>query len=204
MQAQLLLRRARRGDFAPASKVSDPAEQILQTLRRLELLVREFMEFAREQRLSVRPLAVAAFLQSCADIWRPLAHERGIVMRVDDNGVLPPLRADEIMLRRVLDNLIKNAIEAIDRGPGEVIMRAELPSAGKICLVVEDDGPGVRDDLDVFRLFETTKSEGTGIGLAVAKQLVSAHGGTLAHTPRPPRGTAFRIELPVSGPAGYD
>ena len=201
MQAQLLLRRARRGDFSPVSKVSDPAEQILQTLRRLESLVREFMEFAREQRPSIRPIAVDWFLHSCVDMWRPLAHERGIAIHLGTADALPEVRADEIMLRRVLDNLVKNAIEAIEGGPGSIVIRAELPRPGKICLVVEDDGPGVQEGVDVFRLFETTKAEGTGIGLAVARQIIGAHGGSIDHLPRNPRGTVFRIELPVSGPA---
>ncbi|MFN8642735.1 MAG: PAS domain S-box protein [Candidatus Binatia bacterium] len=201
MQAQLLLRRARRGDFSPVTKVQDPAEQILQTLRRLESLVREFMEFAREQRPSVRPIQLELFLQSCVDMWRPLAHERGISIRLEEADPLPELRADEVMLRRVLDNLVKNAIEAIESGPGEVAIGTAVPTTGKIRISVSDSGPGVREGLDVFRLFETTKSEGTGIGLAVAKQIVTAHGGTIGHQAREPRGTAFLIELPVGGPA---
>jgi two-component system sensor kinase FixL len=204
MQAQLLLRRAKRGDFTPVSKVKDPAEQILQTLRRLETLVREFMEFAREQRPSLRPIRVDDLLRSCADMWQPLAHERGIRIRVESGEALPDLRGDEIMLRRVLDNLVKNAIEAIERGPGTIVVRAELPTSAKIVLVVEDDGPGVREGLDVFRLFETTKVEGTGIGLAVARQIIGAHGGTITHQPRNPRGTVFRIELPLAGPTSRE
>ena len=204
MQAQLLLRRARRGDFSPVSKVQDPAEQILQTLRRLESLVREFMEFAREQRPTVRPIHLDGFLQSCVDMWRPLAHERGIAIQLDDHRELPDLRADEVMLRRVLDNLVKNAIEAIEHGPGEVLISVHIPTTGKICLAVADTGPGVQEGIDVFRLFETTKTEGTGIGLAVARQIVTAHGGTIGHAPRQPHGTAFQIELPLSGPALRD
>jgi CheY-like chemotaxis protein len=54
--------------------------------------------------------------------------------------------------------------------------------------------------MDVFKLFETTKPEGTGIGLAVAKQMIEAHGGIIEHFPRSPRGTIFRIELPSMVP----
>jgi two-component system sensor kinase FixL len=204
MQAQLLLRRARRGDFTPVSKVQDPAEQILQTLRRLESLVREFMEFARDQRLDLRAVELPAFLRSCVDMWRPLAVAHGIDIALRCDEALPAVRADEIMLRRVLDNLVKNAIEAIGGGRGEVVLCAMLRTAGKIHLTVEDDGPGVREGIDAFKLFETTKSEGTGIGLAVARQIVAAHGGTIGHAPRQHGGTVFCIELPVSGPAFRD
>ncbi len=201
MQAQLILRRARRGDFQPVAPVREPAEQILRTLRRLESLVHEFTDFARDQRLDVRTIHVGSFLASCVELWQPLAAERGIALALADPGGTLALHADEVMLRRVIENLIKNAIEAVDRGPGEVVISATVPSTGKICITVADNGPGVPEGIDVFRLFETTKPEGTGIGLAVAKQLIVAHGGIIEHIPRFPRGTAFRIELPLEGPA---
>jgi signal transduction histidine kinase len=100
----------------------------------------------------------------------------------------------------VLDNLIKNAIEAIGQGPGEVVISASLPSRGKICITVDDNGPGIAAGIDVFKLFETTKPDGTGIGLAVARQLIAAHGGMIDHAARSPHGTTFRIELPLEGP----
>jgi hypothetical protein len=96
----------------------------------------------------------------------------------------------------VLDNLIKNAIDAIGR-TGEVILSALLLASGKIQILVEDTGSGIPEGLEVFRLFETTKPQGTGIGLAIAKQLVQAHGGTISHSARTPRGTTFAIELPT-------
>ena len=112
---------------------------------------------------------------------------------------MPPRYADEVMLRRVLDNLIKNAIEAVDRKPGAVTVCATIPSPGKICITVDDDGPGIPESIDVFNLFETTKPDGTGIGLAVADQLIAGHGGTIGHAPRSPRGTTFKIELSLAG-----
>lgn len=200
MQAQLILRRARRGDFQPVAPVQQPAEHILNTIRRLESLVHEFTDFARDQRLEVRPISVVPFLGSCVELWQALAAEQGVDIRLATTEALPPLRADEVMLRRVLDNLLKNAMEALDRQPGEVVVTAMIPSPGRIRIVVEDSGPGVPEGIDVFRLFETTKPEGTGIGLAVARQIVAAHGGIIEHVPRTPRGTVFRIELPVAGP----
>lgn len=200
MQAQLLLRRARRGDFQPVAPVQQPAEQIVNTLKRLEGLIHEFTDFAREQNLALRDIEVAAFLASCVELWQALGIERGIALRLDRCAGLPHVHADEVVLRRVLDNLIKNAIEAIADPPGEVVVSAQLASPGRIAISVADSGSGVPEGLDVFRLFETTKADGTGIGLAVARQLVAAHGGLIDHAPRTPRGTVFRVELPLAGP----
>jgi signal transduction histidine kinase len=107
------------------------------------------------------------------------------------------------MLRRVLDNLIKNAIEAVQRGPGEVLLSTSQPSPQRIRIAVQDNGQGVPAEIDVFKLFETTKRDGTGIGLAVAKQLITAHGGSIEHAPRPGGGTCFSIELPLRGPTPW-
>ncbi|MDX2169156.1 MAG: PAS domain-containing sensor histidine kinase [Deltaproteobacteria bacterium] len=200
MQAQLILRRARRGDFQPTAPVEAPATQILATLRRLEALIREFNDFTRDQRLDLRAIALAPFLGSCVDLWQPLASEHGIRLVLVEGCPLPTLRADEVMLRRVLDNLIKNAIEAMRDGPGDVVLSTALPAAGRIRITVTDSGQGIPSDFDVFKLFETTKPEGTGLGLAVAKELVHAHGGTIEHAPRPGGGTCFWIELPLDGP----
>jgi two-component system, LuxR family, sensor kinase FixL len=200
MQTQLILRRIRRGDAAQSIGVREPAEQILRTLRRLEGLVHEFTDFARDQRLDRRWIDVAGFLASCIDLWQPFAAERDIELALLPNaGELPVLHADELMLRRVLDNLIKNAIEAVGHGPGAVRLGAGTTGADRLCITVEDDGPGIADGIDVFELFATTKPEGTGIGLAVAKQIIAAHGGSVAYAPRAPRGTIFRIEMPLDG-----
>jgi len=204
MQAQLILRRARRGDAVPAAKVREPAEQILTTLRRLEGLVHEFTDFAREQRLEIRPIDVERFLQSCVELWRPLAEERGVRLQLGNGSQMPVLHADDVMLRRVLDNLIKNAIEAIDGGSGTVLISAEVLGDDEIRIAVEDSGTGVPEGIDVFKLFETTKPSGTGIGLAVARQIVAAHGGTIGHTRQSTAGARFHVELPVRGPTRVD
>src|SRR5512144_611387 len=99
MQAQLPLRSSRRGDFQPVAPVREPAEQILRTLRRLEGLVHEFTDFARDQRLDIRRIQVRPFLTSCVELWEALAAEREISLTVADVAQMPPLHADEVMLR---------------------------------------------------------------------------------------------------------
>jgi PAS domain S-box-containing protein len=201
MQAQLILRRSRRGDVQPAALIEQPAERVLSTVRRLESLVREFNSFAREQRLALSNVDLKRFLQTIVDLWNPLAAGRSVELRLVDDEAELMLRADEEKLRRVLDNLIANALEAVDHGPGEVVLRVSIPTMEKVRISVEDSGPGIPEGVDVFRLFETTKPEGTGIGLAVARQIVIAHGGAIEHAMRKPHGAAFHVDLPRKGPA---
>lgn len=199
MQAQLLIRRARRGEFSPPEPVIGPAEHCLTTLRRLQGLIAEFNDFARDQRLRRTEVSVPTLLEGLAALWKPLADARRIEIIVRADARVPSLQADEDKLRRVLDNLLKNALDAIDGDSGEIELTAIPAGTERLRIAVSDTGSGVSEGIDVFRLFETTKREGTGIGLAVARQVIQAHGGRIEHRPRNPHGTVFEIELPRSG-----
>jgi two-component system sensor kinase FixL len=200
MQAQRILRRANADENAPLSTVRDSAERIVSSVYRLDALVREFLDFAREQRLDLTTVQLPHLLGEMASHWQPVATERRVTLALDVPALVPPLRADEAKLHRVFDNLIKNALEAIGRGPGHVKIAVLVPIPEKIVVSVEDTGPGIPSTLKVFKLFETTKPNGTGLGLAIAKQIVDAHGGGIEFASRQPNGTIFRIELPCRGP----
>lgn len=201
MLAQLILRRARRNESDPLSSVLKPVEQLEFEVRRLESLIRELMTFSREQRLDLTAIRPRSFLQRIIDLWQPLAAEGGVAMTLEVCDDVGSLRVDEDKLRRVLDNLIKNALEAIDEVPGQVRVLLTTPSPDRVRISVEDSGPGVPKTVQVFRLFETTKANGSGLGLAVAKQIIQAHGGDIYFAPIEPHGTIFHVELPRLGPA---
>jgi two-component system sensor kinase FixL len=199
MQAQLVMRRASRGDTVPSESIRQPIEQILSTVRRLDALVKEFMEFARDQQLNLRAIKLPQLLQDIINLWQPVAAERDISMTLEAVES-EDIRADETHLKRVLDNLIKNAIEAIDRGPGRIDLSVSATHE-TVRISVEDTGPGFPTSIEGFRLFETTKPNGTGLGLAVARQIVTAHGGEIGFASVAPHGTVFHIDLPRHGPA---
>ncbi len=199
MQAQLILRRASRDGSQPLGSVRQPVEHIVSEVRRLDAFISEFMDFAREQRLDMQPIDLPRFLRECLDLWEPVAHARDIALTLDAPTQVPPLRADVEKLHRVFDNLLKNAVEAVDQGPGRIGIRVGLHEPERVRISVEDTGSGIPETLQVFRLFETTKPNGTGLGLAIAKQIVQAHGGTIDFARMRPRGTVFHLEFPLDG-----
>ncbi len=204
MQAQLVLRRAKRGDFKPADVVEKPIAQMIETLKRLEVLVREFTEFSREQRLELCAVPLPNYLNNVLALWDAYAGARGVSLRSQLGADLPELRIDPEMFRRVLDNVIKNAVDASDVGGREIIVSAHRLAANRVRISIADEGVGVKLGIDVFRMFETTKPEGTGLGLAIAKQIVTAHSGEIHYEARSPRGTVFHVDLPIDGSRGQE
>ncbi|MGO9059786.1 MAG: two-component system sensor histidine kinase NtrB [Candidatus Binataceae bacterium] len=200
MQAQLIRKRAREYPDQAVGSVLKSAEQMVAELHRLESLVREFMNFAREQRLDLRPIDLPHFLSEVAGLWHQVAFARGIHLIFAAPDRLK-LNADEEKLHRVFDNLVKNAVEAIGEGPGRITISAKPCPAAKVKISVADSGPGIAKHVEVFRLFESTKVDGSGLGLAVARQIVLAHGGSIYFDTVKPHGTVFHVELPLQGPA---
>ncbi len=107
------------------------------------------------------------------------------------------LRADPLVVRRILENLARNAVESLGPAGGQVTLGVEA-AAGGVRLRVTDTGPGMtREQLDrAFEAFYTTKPVGTGLGLAIVRRLVADLGGALKVETAPGRGTTFVIELP--------
>ena len=109
------------------------------------------------------------------------------------------IRTDPLVVRRILENLMRNAVEALGARGGRVRLTVERVAAG-VRLRVSDTGPGMtREQLDrAFEAFYTTKPVGTGLGLAIVRRLVTDLGGTLTVETAPGRGTTFSIDLPAA------
>jgi two-component system sensor kinase FixL len=115
---------------------------------------------------------------------------------------LPLVPADRVQLQQVIMNLIVNAIEAMagigDR-PRELTIASAKGDANTVFVAVQDTGPGI-DPADLDRLFQsfyTTKPDGIGMGLAISRSIVEAHGGTLSATPNQPHGATFQFTVPA-------
>jgi signal transduction histidine kinase len=200
MVSQGIIMRIERSPNEPVDKVRPQAERLVATAKRLDALLGEFKDFVREQRLALQEIDLVSFLGSLEELWRSEAESRSTAIEV----LRPPhpvsIRADPEKLHRVFDNLVKNALEAIDSEAGRVEIEVEPPSGESVRISVRDTGPGIPEDVDIFALFETTKPHGTGLGLPICREIVLAHGGEITHGRNTPRGAVFQVALPVHGP----
>jgi two-component system, NtrC family, nitrogen regulation sensor histidine kinase NtrY len=111
---------------------------------------------------------------------------------------LPLVRLDPEQIRRVIINLVDNAIEAMERR-GQIVVETQLDTSNNLVrVVVADNGPGIpaaeRDKL--FLPYYSTKRRGSGLGLAIVRRIIAEHGGSIDVGDNTPRGTRFTIELP--------
>jgi C4-dicarboxylate-specific signal transduction histidine kinase len=125
-----------------------------------------------------------------------------VLLQADLAGDLPLVLGDRIQLQQVLLNLIINAIEAMSGatdGPNELVVRSARDAANAVLVAVNDSGPGLDlQSLDrLFEAFYTTKTHGLGLGLAISRRIIEAHGGRLWATTNTPRGAVFQFTLPV-------
>jgi signal transduction histidine kinase len=195
MQVDLLRRKAAAEPEQPLGGASRVLEQLAADIGRLSGLVREFLDFSREQRLSRCVLRVDTLLDDVLRAWQPVAAARGIALEREVAPHTPAIAVDVEKMQRVFDNLLKNAVEAIEDGRGAVRVRA----AAEGPIEIEDTGRGIPDGIDPFRLFHTSKPQGTGLGLAIVREIVDAHGGSVTLEARPSGGACARIVLPAAG-----
>ena len=142
------------------------------------------------------------FEQVCAQFRGVPGHEEfAIEVSIADDH--PGLLADRQLLEEVLINLVQNAAEACDRH-GKVRLSCGRSSRNLTFIEVEDNGPGIPSQRrnELFKLFHTTKPEGTGLGLAFCRKVIEAHGGTLALVDGNIDGACFRIELGTDDEGG--
>ena len=169
-------------------------------VQRMARLLDEFRGMSRRQTFLLEPVSPKALLEHLATDHRAEYEARGVRVVLCYEPDLPTIRVDHCKMLQVLLNLGKNAVEAMGRAGGTLTLGAHAEDDG-VLVTVSDTGPGVADGIDVFEPFATTKPDGTGLGLPVARQIVAGHGGRLSYHSEPGRGTTFSVWLPVGSPA---
>ncbi len=166
---------------------------LLEDLRTLALAESGALQLKKE------PIEIVSYLREVTSVFQAQAASAGVTITVTAAGNLPPLEIDPSRMRQVLVNLLANDLRYSPVG-GTIRLTGEIDGS-KFLIAIQDDGPGIpADDLQhVFeRFYKSTDSGGMGLGLAIAKHLVEAHGGSLTAENAPVRGTIFRILLPLT------
>ncbi len=163
----------------------------------------KMLEELRENTRTIKPrVAVVNLRLLVEDTVRELPMPEGVAVDSDFAGSLEAVRVDPAILRRVLENLLGNAAEAMPNG-GRVRVRA-WEAGGEALLSVSDTGVGIPEEATrmIFTPLYTTKAKGVGLGLSFCRRAVEAHGGTIGFTSKPGEGTTFTVRLPQVGAAG--
>lgn len=188
--------------LAPETKKSlKPRLEIIHgELHRLESIVERFLRLAGPSALDLEPVEIPKIVTHVCELLRAEASTRQIEIVTQIEHGLPPVTADPIRLTQALMNLVINAVQAVEKN-GRVQVGATKSTAGDaLVLQVQDNGPGIPANKleEVFDPYFTTKPEGIGLGLWIARQIAVAHGGTLRTENAPVGGAIFTLLLPLS------
>lgn len=177
-----------------AGKIGDQAERAAQIIRRM----RDFVEKRNPHRTVVDLNLIADDAIALALIGSKISN---IDTQVIQAGETTPVLADRVQIQQVLVNLLRNAAEAMaDSERRQLTLSIENDDRRMVAVSVADTGIGLSDEITsrLFSPFVTTKPDGMGIGLAISKQIIEAHGGAMTVRPNPGGGTVFEFTLPAA------
>ncbi|MBU2498624.1 MAG: PAS domain S-box protein, partial [Proteobacteria bacterium] len=172
-------------------------DMIIDQVEGLKQLVNEFSSYARMPASNPRPDNIRQIIEESVSLYKETQKEVEVVFR--DAVMVPEFRVDREQMKRVMINLLDNAIDAID-GKGEISIDLSFQAEEQtVRIEVADNGKGISPEHKA-RLFEpyfSTKKHGTGLGLAIVNTIISEHHGSITVRDNKPQGTVFVIELPV-------
>jgi len=171
---------------------------IIAEIDRLANVVNSILAYARPLQLTTRAVGVDELLDRALLLSRDDLAARAVHVERAETAALPPVHADPDLISQLLLGLLGNAAEAMVAG-GTIRLHASVAN-GVVQLHVSDSGPGVPAEIRerIFEPFFTTRSRGTGLGLAVARQIVEAHGGRIAVGAADSGGARFTLTLPAA------
>ena len=186
-------------DFEPREyqqEYTSLVKMMNEEVNRVSKIIRQFLQFARPPKLNTSLVPIDEFVQDVLFVVRSEAQALGIALKAE-LGYHGEIRIDREQMKQVLLNLIQNAFQAIGKS-GEVRILTRTVE-NHLHLAITDTGGGVPLELlpKIFNLYFTTKPEGTGMGLSMASQIVTEHGGRIDVESELGKGTTFDVVLPL-------
>lgn len=174
-------------------------ELVQRECRNLESILNAFLRFARAGELKLVEADINAEVNSFLKFYEPQASDHGIEITPHLASDLPRVLIDCSLMRQVWMNLVQNAQQAMPDG-GQIVIQTHVHD-GMVQVDIIDNGKGMDDRVreKMFQAFFSTRSNGSGLGLATVKKIIEGHHGTIRCESEPGRGTRFSIALPAAG-----
>lgn len=183
-------------------RIGDAAKKAVAQVERAAEVVRRLRDLIRLGRSELAPTSIPRVVDEAMELMLPDIDRSGVRIERKLPAELPPVMADSLQIEQVLLNLVRNSIEAIhDAGPARGTITIEARQVGKefVEIAVRDDGPGfiAASDPSALSPLASTKPEGLGIGLALSRSIIQAHGGNLVHG-NADKGAWVHFTLPIA------
>lgn len=169
---------------------------IIREVDGLKSMVDEFSRFGKMPEIKPKPTSLASVVGEVVSLYKDYKEIR-VAVEIPES--MPEMDMDGAQMKRVFINLFDNAIEAMQKEGGLNVWVNYDTAANRVEINVADTGPGINEE-DKERLFQpyfSTKKDGTGLGLAIADRIIAEHGGNISVEDAVPRGTRFRIKMPI-------
>lgn len=179
----------------------DDLDVISEEIGHIDTIVQNFLDFSRPPKLKLQQISPSDVVDMTLQLLRYRIETHGIKNHVKRQQKLEDVMLDSDQLKEVLSNLLLNASEAMHEG-GHIAIEEEIREhkhLGKMAVIrIKDDGPGIPEAIHhrVFEPFFSTKEEGSGLGLSIARRIIEEHGGQINLKSQEERGTTFEILLP--------
>lgn len=185
---------------APGAHVSEGVTKIVNEGLRAGELIRHIRDFVTNRDWHVETVDLKVLVERAAELTE-VGNGRRVQIKIEADPVLQPVIVDPMQIEQVLINLLRNAAEALgvtDTGRGTVLVKISPVSGGEVEVAVVDAGPGLSADSGekIFDPFVTTKPSGMGMGLAISRRIIEAHGGRIWAESNMEGGATFRFTVP--------
>jgi len=178
------------------------AGRVIQAATQASEIVQRIRALFKKTTASTAPVNVNTVIEDTISLLRHETQRHNILLLTELDADVPSVHADRVQLQQVILNLVMNSIEStagVDRERRRVVIQSARSNPSEVLVAVKDTGPGI-DAQQAERLFApffTTKPQGTGMGLAISRSIIEAHGGRLWAERNEPQGAVFQFVLPT-------
>jgi len=189
---------------APQNKeLVETLEDTYQLSQRAGNIIRSMRRFTRKDDDIRKPTNINHLIKETMRLTRPEAREKGVDVTLSLIEKVPVIQADPVQIQQVLVNLERNSVEAMNHANTPIkklTISTSINEHDELLISIEDTGPGLSADVEstLFSTFQTTKNDSMGLGLAISRSIVEAHGGKLWVDKNTPNGVTFNFTLPVT------